>query len=54
MTLVTVLLVFSIPLGSSLSARIMQGSARPLGYPVKRAVARAIQTRRDIGSDLPS
>jgi uncharacterized hydrophobic protein (TIGR00271 family) len=44
-TLVTMLLVFSIPLGSSLSARITGGSVRPLGYPVKRTVARAIQGR---------
>jgi len=44
-TLVTVLLVFSIPLGSSLSARITGGSVRPLGYPVKRTLARAIQGR---------
>ena len=43
--LVATLLVFSIPLGSSLSSRITAGSVRPLSYPVKRAVARSIQTR---------
>ncbi len=44
-SLVAVLLIFSIPLGRSLSTKITEGSVRPLGYPVKRSVARAIQAR---------
>jgi uncharacterized hydrophobic protein (TIGR00271 family) len=45
--LVLALLALTVPLGSSLSDRIDRGSERPLGYPVKRTLARAIRERID-------
>ena len=50
--LVAVLLLFSIPLGTSLAGRINAGSVRPIGYPVKRTVARAIRARIDQEKDV--
>jgi uncharacterized hydrophobic protein (TIGR00271 family) len=51
-TLASVLVLVAIPLGASLASRLSEGSIRPLGYPVKRTLARAIQERVDAEEDV--